>query len=82
MAPKAKRTRQETVQQRLGEACSKTQFLLTSEGNYLLLGVHNSRVSSNGSSHDIVGIREVDNDDLSLLVDFFLNTDEMVGLEC
>ena len=29
-----------------------------------------------------MGVREVDDDDLILLVDLFPYTDEMVGLEC
>jgi hypothetical protein len=29
-----------------------------------------------------MGVREVDDDNLILLVDLFAHTDEMVGLEC
>ena len=44
--------------------------------------MHNGRVSGDGPSHDIVGIRKVNNDDLGLLADFLLDADEVVRLEC
>ena len=48
-----------------------------------LLGrMHNGRISTDWSPKDIMGIREVDDDNLILLVDLFAHTDEMVRLEC
>ena len=43
---------------------AKHVLLPASESNYLLFG--DSRVGSGRSSHDIVGVREVDDDDLGL----------------
>ena len=43
--------------------------------------VHDCAVRGDGSSKDIVGIREVDNDYLILLSNFLSYTDEVVGLE-
>lgn len=43
--------------------------------------VHYRGVRGNGSPHDIVGVGEVNDHDLILLVDFLPNTDEVVGLE-
>jgi hypothetical protein len=44
--------------------------------------MHDGRIRTNWSTKDIMGVREVDDDNLILLVDLFPNTDEMVGLEC
>ena len=43
--------------------------------------VHNRAVRGDGSSEDIVGIREVDNDYLVLLAHLLSYTDKVVGLE-
>jgi hypothetical protein len=46
----------------------------------LLGGMHNGRIGTDWSPEDIVSVREVDDDDLILLVDLFAYTDEMVRL--
>ena len=48
----------------------------------LLGGVHNCRIRSNWAPQDIVGIGEVDDDDLILLIDFFTDANEVIALEC
>ncbi len=55
--------------------------LRTLESKNFLMRVHDSRVRRDWSTHDIVGISKVDNDDLVLFIDFFPNTNEVVGLE-
>jgi len=44
--------------------------------------MHDGRIGTNWPPKDIVGVREVDDDNLILLVDLFPHTNEMVGLEC
>jgi hypothetical protein len=44
--------------------------------------MHDGRIGTNWSPKDIVGVGEVDDDDLILLVDLFPQTDEMVRLKC
>lgn len=44
--------------------------------------MHDGGVSTDWSPKDIMGVREVDDDNLVLLIDLFAHTDEMVGLEC
>lgn len=53
----------------------------TLQGKNLFMWVHECRVGSNGPAHDIVGIGEVDNDDLVLVILFLSYTDIMVRLE-
>jgi hypothetical protein len=53
----------------------------TSESQNLLVGVHNRRVCGDWSTQNIVGVVQVDNDDLVLFVDFLPHTDKMVGFE-
>jgi hypothetical protein len=43
--------------------------------------MHDGRISTDWSPEDIVGVREVNDDDLILLIDLFAHTDEMVRLE-
>ena len=43
--------------------------------------MHDGRVRRNGPSEHIVGVREVDDDDLVLLVDLFAHANVVVGLE-
>jgi len=43
--------------------------------------MHDGRVCGYGATQDIVGIGEVNDDDLVLLVDFFTDTDKVVRLE-
>jgi hypothetical protein len=43
--------------------------------------MHDGRISTDWSSKDIVSVREVDDDNLILLVDLFAHTDEVVRLE-
>jgi hypothetical protein len=47
----------------------------------LLVGMHNGRIGTDWSPEDIVGVREVNDDDLILLIDLFAHTDKMVRLE-
>ena len=58
---------------------SKTR---TTQSQDLLVRVHERGIGNNGSTHDIVGICEVDNNDLIFIILFLSNTDIMVGLEC
>ncbi len=51
----------------------------TSQSKNLLVRVHNGRVCRDWSPEDIVGIGEVNDDDLVSLIDLFPHTDEMVG---
>ncbi len=44
------------------------------------MGVHNGRVGGDWSPEDIVGICEVDDDDLVGVVDLLADTDEVVRL--
>ena len=44
--------------------------------------MHDGRISTDWSPKDIVGVREVDDYNLILLVDLFAHTDKMVRLEC
>jgi hypothetical protein len=44
--------------------------------------MHYSGVGSNGSPEGVVGVSEVDDNDLVLLVDLFANAYVMVGFEC
>ena len=53
----------------------------TFESQNLLLGVHNRGVGGDWSTENIIGIVQVDNNDLVLFVDFLPHTDEMVGFE-
>ena len=53
----------------------------TFKSQNLLLGVHNRRVGGDWSTENIVGVGQVDNDDLVLFVYFFPDTDEMVGFK-
>ena len=53
----------------------------TFQSQNLLLRVHNRRVCGDWSTQNIIGVVQVDNDDLVLLVDFLPHTDEMVGFE-
>ena len=43
--------------------------------------MHDGRISTDWSPKDIGGAREVDDDDLILIVDLFAHADEMVRLE-
>lgn len=52
----------------------------TSQSKNLLVRVHDGRVGGNWSPQDIVGIGEVDDDDLVGLIDFLPHTNEVVGL--
>ena len=54
---------------------------LTSQRQDLVFGVHDGRVSRNGSPQYVVGIGEVDDDNLILLADFLAHTDEVVTLK-
>lgn len=54
----------------------------TFQSQNLLVWVHKRRVGSNRSTHDIVGVGEVDNNDLVLVILFLSYTDIVVGLEC
>ena len=58
--------------------CASMSSSPTLECKNLLVWVHNSRVRCNWSSDEIVGICEVDNDNLVLLVDLLAYTNEMV----
>ena len=53
----------------------------TSESQNLLVGVHYRRVCGDWPTQNIIGVVQVDNDDLVLFVDFLPHTDEMVGFE-
>ena len=53
----------------------------TLEGQNLLVGVHNRGVGSDWSTQNIVGVGQVDNNDLVLFVNFLPHTDEMVGFQ-
>ena len=53
----------------------------TSESQNLLVGVHNCSVCGDWPTQNIIGVVEVDNDDLVLFADFLPYTDEMVGFE-
>ena len=54
---------------------------LTLQGNDLLVGVHDGTLSRDGSSHNIIGIGQVNNNDLILLSDLLPHTNEVVRLE-
>ena len=43
--------------------------------------MHDGRVGGDRPPEDIVGVGEVDDDNLVLLIDFFTNTNEVVGFE-
>lgn len=43
--------------------------------------MHNGRVGCNRSSHNIIGIGKVDDDDLILVVYILANTNEVVGFQ-
>jgi hypothetical protein len=43
--------------------------------------MHDGRIGANWSPEDIVGVGEVDDYDLILLINLFAHTDEMVGFE-
>ena len=47
----------------------------------LLSGMHDGRIGTNWSLKEIVNVRDVDDDNLILLVDLFPHSDEIVGLE-
>jgi hypothetical protein len=47
----------------------------------LLGGMHDSRIRAYWPPEDIVGVRQVDYDNLILLIDLFAHTNEMVRLE-
>lgn len=53
----------------------------TFQRNDLLLRVHNGRVGGDGPPHDIIGICQVNDDDLVLLANFFSYADEVVRLK-
>jgi hypothetical protein len=55
---------------------------LTSQGDDLLLGMHNGRVSRDRSSYDIIRVGKVNNHDLVLLSNFLAHANESVRLEC
>ena len=44
------------------------------------MGVHNCGVGGDWSPEDIVGVGEIDDDDLVGFIDLFPDTDEVVGL--
>jgi hypothetical protein len=44
--------------------------------------MHNGRVRCYWATHDIIGIREVNNDDLVLVIDLFPNAYEAVRFKC
>ena len=43
--------------------------------------VHDGRIRCDWTAEDIVGVGEVDDDDLVLFIDFLSYTDKVVGLE-
>ena len=43
--------------------------------------MHDGRVGTDWSPEDIVGVREVNNDDLILLIDLFAHANKVVRLE-
>ena len=43
--------------------------------------MHNGGIRSDRSTYDLVGIGEVDDDDLVLLIDFLPHANEVVGLQ-
>jgi len=45
------------------------------------VGMHDRRVCGDWSTQNIIGVVQVDNDDLVLFVDFLPHTDEMVGFK-
>ena len=53
----------------------------TLESQNLLVGVHNGRVGGDWSTQNIVGVGQVDDDDLVLFVEFLPHTNEMVGFQ-
>lgn len=62
-----------------GYSCTKGARTL--QGEYFLVGMHNSRVGGDWSPEDIVGVGQVHDDDLVGFIDLFPDTDEMVGLQ-
>jgi len=48
----------------------------------LLSGIHDGRIGTNWSPKEIMNVQDVDDNNLILLVDLFLHSDEMVRLEC
>ena len=54
---------------------------LTLQSQDFLVRMHNSRIRRDWSPQDVVGIRQVHNDNLILLIDLLPDTDEMVALE-
>ena len=58
-----------------------TNEILTLQSENLLLRVHDGRVRRDGSSHEVVRVCQVDDDDLVLLVDLFSYANEVVRLE-
>ncbi len=44
--------------------------------------MHDGRVGANWPPKNIVGVREIDDDDLVLFIDLFAHTNEVVRLKC
>lgn len=60
------------------KTCYACREVHTFQRDDLLLRVHNGRVGGDGPPHDIIGICQVDDDDLVLLANFFSYADKVV----
>lgn len=64
------------------QICMHTTEALTLERKNLLLGMHDGRIRRDGSSHEVVCICQVDDNDLILFVNLLSHTYEVITLEC